>query len=163
MNPSMSKQLDILVIDDEPDLNQIVCEIFSDRGYIARGVTDPFEGLEIVRNTPVSLVVMDFAMPGMTGIEAIERMREESIPVSIVLLTAYASHEKLTKAMQLGALDYIQKPFQVDELAERIETLVEIGRRVALLRLESPGTARSEKAMRLIELFKVKLAKKTVA
>lgn len=116
----------ILVCDDEPDIRDLVCDHLETRGYNTRGCTDATELLRILERTPADLVVLDVNMPGMDGLTALRTIRAtHSVPV--IMLTAAAETIDRVLGLELGADDYLGKPFDLRELEARVKTVLRRG------------------------------------
>ncbi len=106
----------ILIVDDEPGMRSLLSRVMEREGYLATAVAGAQEALDLLEADEWSLLIADIDMPGMDGIELLKRVRSSGIEVPVIMITAYATVESAVEAMKLGALDYITKPFQVDEL-----------------------------------------------
>ena len=73
-----------------------------------------------LRNEKIDLVLLDIAMPKMNGIETFERMKESSVDIPVIFLTASGHEEDVMSAIRLGAVNYLKKPFQPQELLKRV-------------------------------------------
>ena len=76
--------------------------------------------LYLLRNEKIDLVLLDIAMPKMNGIETFERMKESSVDIPVIFLTASGHEEDVMSAIRLGAVNYLKKPFQPQELLKRV-------------------------------------------
>ncbi len=105
----------IVVIDDEPGPRESLKMILKDRYqvYLAEG---PLEGLELVETHRPDLVFLDIKMPQMDGIEVLGRIKEIALDIEVAMITAYAAVESAQQALRLGAIDYLIKPFGVNEV-----------------------------------------------
>jgi two-component system, OmpR family, response regulator MtrA len=109
----------ILVIEDDPDTQQMLGIILSSEGYDVLPASNGTLGLELLRKMGPDLVLLDWMLPGMDGLEVCRRAREIST-VPIIMLTAKtASHDRV-HGLDTGADDYVAKPFEPDELLARI-------------------------------------------
>lgn len=115
----MSYQETVLIIDDDPWLLRLVEYNLQEAGYRALTVEDGLVGLRRFFECKPDLVVLDITMPGMDGWTALQRIREVS-DVPIIMLTAQAQQKDIIKGFELGADDYMVKPFEVRELLARI-------------------------------------------
>ncbi len=106
----------ILVVDDEPSYRQILTLVFESEGHELRIASNGREALQLLREEPADLVVSDIRMPDMDGIEMLRNIRETMPDVAVVFMTAHASVDTTREAFKLGADDYIEKPFDVDEM-----------------------------------------------
>jgi two-component system response regulator AtoC len=106
----------VLIIDDEPSLRQTVSMILDEEGYDVHVASDGKDGLTKALDMEPDVVLTDVRMPGMPGLEFLERYREEGGDALVVVMTAYGSTELAIDAMKKGAYDYIPKPFSADQL-----------------------------------------------
>ena len=112
----------ILVVDDEPTLRETVIEALEADGYRAVGAADGRQALEVFRAEQPDLVLLDLMLPELSGVEVCRIIRAESA-VPIVMLTAKDSEVDKVVGLELGADDYVTKPFSLRELSARIRAL----------------------------------------
>lgn len=117
--------LRILVVDDQSGVRELLKAVLEGDGHDVESASDGLEGIERLRDGYHDLVIMDIRMPGMDGVEALERMKEASPDSGVVMMTAYASVETAVRAMKLGAFDYITKPIDIDEVRSVISRFAE--------------------------------------
>ena len=115
----------ILVAEDERNLREGIAEAFRDAGHEVVEAADGEQALEEVRAQLFDLVITDYRMPGMDGLELVRRIRMVNDQVAVIMITAYGTVEGAVEAMRLGAYDYIQKPFQLEELELKAERALE--------------------------------------
>ncbi len=106
----------ILIVDDEQSYRQLLSLVFEGDGHTIRTATNGREALELLQQEPADVVISDVRMPDMDGIEMLSSVRETQPDLGVVLMTAFASVETAREAFKLGADDFIQKPFDVEEL-----------------------------------------------
>ncbi|MEJ2640051.1 MAG: response regulator [Desulfosarcinaceae bacterium] len=111
----------VLLVDDEPDFLEVMAERIEARGIAVATATSAEEALERIAKERFDAVVMDFVMPGMDGIETLRRLKEDQPELQIILLTGYATLEKCIEAMKLGAMDFMEKPVDIEELTAKIK------------------------------------------
>jgi DNA-binding NtrC family response regulator len=119
------KDYNILVIDDEAAQRDILTGYLKKKGYKIFPASSGKEGIEITKNNPVDIILSDFKMPDLNGIEVLEQVKKINPEISFVIVTAYGTVENAVKAMRLGAFDYIAKPVDLDELDLMIERIIE--------------------------------------
>ncbi|NPA91997.1 MAG: response regulator transcription factor [Chloroflexi bacterium] len=117
----------VLIVDDEARMRRFVRMNLETEGFDVIEAENAFEALEKVRNELPDVVILDVAMPGMDGFEALQRIREFS-DVPVIMLTVRDDEEDRIRGLDLGADDYVTKPFSPRELASRIRAVL---RRVA--------------------------------
>jgi two-component system, NtrC family, response regulator PilR len=106
----------IIVIDDEPGMREFLEIMLQKDGYIVETASDGPEAMDKIDNALFDLAITDIQMPVMNGIEVLKKINEKSPDTTVIMITAYASHETAIEAMKLGAYDYITKPFKIDEI-----------------------------------------------
>jgi two-component system response regulator AtoC len=128
----------ILIVDDDPGLRESFRVILEDE-YDVLDVPDGVQALEIVRTYQVDLVLLDIRLPGMDGIEVLERIKVLEEHVEVVLVTAVKTVRTAVSAMKLGAFDYLTKPFEEEEVLSVIRRALDkraLEREVVFLRSE---------------------------
>ncbi len=106
----------ILIVDDEQSYRQLLSLVFEGDGHNIRTAANGSEALDLLHTEPANIIISDVKMPDMDGIEMLRSVRETLPDVGVVLMTAFASVETAREAFKLGADDFIQKPFDVEEL-----------------------------------------------
>ena len=116
----------VLVVDDEPIVLQVFSRVLSEKGLRTRTASNAEEALKLLDEGGIACVLADKNMPGMDGIEMIRRVREAQPHCAFIVMTGYASTESVIEALRLGAVDYLQKPFDdLDVVARRIEEAIQ--------------------------------------
>jgi two-component system response regulator PilR (NtrC family) len=115
----------ILVVDDEQGMRQLLSLVFGRAGHRVRAAENGRRALELLREESADLIVSDVRMPDMGGIDLLREARQLLPEVGVVMMTAFASVETARDAFKLGADDFIQKPFDVDELKLIVEKTLE--------------------------------------
>ncbi len=110
----------VLIVDDEPDICEILGQLMAREGYSVLTRTDPREALAAIDEEEPTIVLTDVRMPGMSGIELLERVRETHPNVGVLLITAVDDRETAIAALKRGAFGYITKPFSFDEIAVQV-------------------------------------------
>jgi DNA-binding response OmpR family regulator len=111
----------ILVVDDDPAILRLLSTNLKARGYEVTTATDGEESLEAVQKDFIDLIILDIMMPGVDGVEVCRRIREWS-GIPIIILSAKGDEKDKVKCLELGADDYLTKPFGIAELMARIKT-----------------------------------------
>ena len=111
----------ILVVDDEKVIREILADFLTMEGYVVHTVEDGAQALEELHKRSYNLVISDLKMPNMGGLELIQKITEESIPVLTVIMTGFGTVETAIEAMKKGAYDYILKPFKVEEVIHIVQ------------------------------------------
>jgi len=106
----------VLIVDDEQSYRQLLSLVFESDGHTIRTAMNGRAALELLQTEPADIIISDVKMPDMDGIELLRSVRETQPDLGVVLMTAFASVETAREAFKLGADDFIQKPFDVEEL-----------------------------------------------
>lgn len=146
----------ILLVEDEPQLSSLVRDQLASAGYAVSVAADGFEALTMLERRASDLVILDWMLPGLDGLEVCRRIRSRSI-TPILMLTARAEEIDRVLGLEVGADDYLTKPFSMRELLARTRALL---RRVDLMKGNSEGAA--ERDVRIGEL-KIGVAGRTAA
>jgi two-component system, NtrC family, response regulator AtoC len=115
----------ILVVDDDASIRSVLREALSAH-YDIILAKDGFEALDILDKEPVELVITDMMMPGMTGLEMMEKAKQNRPGLAFLVITAYGTIETAVNALKKGAFDFITKPFSISQLESRITRCFEI-------------------------------------
>ncbi len=116
-------QSTVLVVDDDPNIVNLVRLYLGHDGHKVLAAADGKEGLRLAREAHPDLIVLDILLPGMDGMEVCRALREEST-VPIIMLTARVEEEDRLAGLDLGADDYVTKPFSPRELAARVRAVL---------------------------------------
>jgi DNA-binding response OmpR family regulator len=114
----------VLVVDDDRTVSDVVCRYLEHAGYEVSHVGDGLAALEAVRNRSPHLVVLDLMLPGLDGLQVCRRLRERPDGVPIIMLTARGDEADRVLGLQLGADDYLGKPFSPRELVLRVGSVL---------------------------------------
>lgn len=132
-------KFNILVVDDEDSIRNRCVQLLQRKGYTVRGVNDGEQALFIIKKDNLSLVIADIRMPGLNGIDLLEKIKETHPDIEVVMITGYGTVDNAVEAMKLGAYDYITKPFDMDRLlkvVEHIETKFALKNEIGALKDE---------------------------
>lgn len=143
----------ILVVDDEPQLIRVLRTGLKSRGYDVRGASDGESGLESFNEWHPDLVITDLAMPNVDGLEFCRRLRAIS-QVPIIVLSAKGEERTKVEALDIGADDFVTKPFGIDELLARV--------RAALRRANAPPISETTQLTLEVGDFHVNLESREV-
>lgn len=113
----------ILVVEDEQKLAGFIHQGLQQAGYLVQISNNGSEALNKVASETFDLILLDLMLPGMTGIEMLKNMRAFNIISPVIILSALSGTSQIVEALDLGAVDYIKKPFEWDELLARIRIL----------------------------------------
>jgi DNA-binding NtrC family response regulator len=118
----------ILIVDDEPFNLDLLEQELVDLGYAIERARDGVEALRKGESARPDLVLLDYMMPGMNGLDVLKEIRAGEFDVPVVMMTAHGSIEVAVQAMKLGAYDFVLKPFEPDHIALTIQKALEHGR-----------------------------------
>ena len=110
----------ILIVDDEKHYPMIIGEVLSEEGYTPFTASSGMEALDILKTQPIDLVLSDVKMPGMSGIDLLEKAKQIKPDLPVIIMTAFGSVEKAVEAMHKGAYTFILKPFENEALIAHI-------------------------------------------
>ena len=127
--------LRVLVVEDEPEMAALLARGLRSEGYDVEVADNGIDGMTLSNAEPFDIAVLDVMLPGMSGFELCRRLREQSIGIAILLLTARDAVDDRIRGLDAGADDYLTKPFAFAELAARLR---------ALRRRDAIGAARLE-------------------
>ncbi|MBA3005636.1 MAG: sigma-54 dependent transcriptional regulator [Proteobacteria bacterium] len=114
----------ILIVDDEPNYLVILSELLRDEGYEIFTAPGGAQGLVLIQNVDLDMVITDMQMPGMDGLQLLGAIKKINSDLPVVMITAFAQVDKAVAAMQAGAFNYLAKPFSNDELIVTINKAV---------------------------------------
>jgi DNA-binding NtrC family response regulator len=118
----------VLVVDDEQIIRESLSFILQKEGYEVEDAPNGQEAYKKVSENPPDIVITDIEMPGMKGVDLLEKISQVSPQTFVIIITAYGSIETAIKALRMGAYDYILKPLDFDELVLRLRRLMEVKR-----------------------------------
>ena len=110
----------ILIVDDEEVVRNVLQRILKEAGYDVTAAVDGEHALDILYQEEHEIVLLDIKMPGMTGIEVLAKLTAEWPDICVIMVTAVVDAQTAVKAMKLGALDYITKPFDQDDVIQKV-------------------------------------------
>lgn len=146
----------VLVVEDEQDLALLLERHLKDAGYQVQLAHAGDAGLQIAQSRPFDLIVLDIMLPAMDGLEVCRRLRSERVYTPILMLTAKSTEIDRVLGLELGADDYLTKPFSVPELLARVRALF---RRIQVL--AEPGKSPAQR-ISLGEEFSIDLGSREV-
>jgi CheY-like chemotaxis protein len=114
----------VLVVDDEPEVRQVLLEFLASRGYDVTAAAGGAEAVALVETIKPDLVLLDVAMPSMDGVETLKRIVALEPGLAVIMVTANADIGITSKLLALGAVDYVPKPFDLDYLDQAVSIQV---------------------------------------
>lgn len=118
-------QADILIVEDDVSLREALCDTLEIAGFTVLSAADGLEALKVLDESAVKLVISDVQMENMDGLALLENIESKFRGLPVLLMTAYGTIEKAVGAMQSGAVDYMVKPFEADQLVRQVERYLE--------------------------------------
>ena len=116
----------LLIVDDEPVVRDMFEFLLTNSGYQVSLAANAEEALESLEDFDYNLLIVDKNLPGLSGLELMERVRELRPQTEFMVITGYASYQSAVEALRLGALDYLEKPFEdIDLVKKKIDRAVE--------------------------------------
>jgi two-component system, OmpR family, response regulator len=114
-------KLKLLIVDDEKDFVDALAERLQLRGFQVLTAIDGEGALRIIEDDPPQLVILDIMMPGLSGLDVLQQIKERTPQIPVILLTGLGSTAEGTKGMHLGAYDFLIKPINIDELIQKMD------------------------------------------
>jgi len=118
--PRAAADATVLVIDDDPAMRDILAVLAQQHGFALQFAEDGTDGLRIAEQTDVDLILLDLSLPGLPGFDVCRRIRSAGVEVPIIMVSGSNDKVDVVVGLEIGADDYITKPFEVRELAARI-------------------------------------------
>ncbi|HEV7843427.1 MAG TPA: response regulator [Pyrinomonadaceae bacterium] len=113
----------ILVIDDDPELHELIGFALKKEGYEVLDARDAFEGMDMIEKHRIDLALLDVMMPKMDGLEMLSRLREHNKELRVIIMTALSTPETAISALRDQASDFLAKPFDVNQLLSAVENV----------------------------------------
>ena len=152
----------ILVVDDNAQARQSMRDVLCAAGHDVMASASAIEALKIVDQGPFDVIITDLQMPGMDGLAFIRTLAERKLESQIVMVTAFASVTSAVEAMRYGAFDYIEKPFDVEQLESLVSRALRNGDKVGRRSSVPPATAGWESIMvgesQAMRLLRIRIA-----
>jgi DNA-binding response OmpR family regulator len=114
----------VLLVEDDLDLSGALSQVLAPRGFQLMCCADGLEALAMVRRHDFDAVLLDLTLPGIDGLEFLQRMRDGGSAAPVIVVTARGAVEDRVRGLNIGADDYLAKPFDVDELEARLRALI---------------------------------------
>lgn len=113
----------VLIVDDEPKMSGVLARMLERDGYVVEWYDDPVKALERLGQRPFDIMVSDLRMPNLSGIEMLDKAKRLHPSLDFVMMTAYATPQTAVESMKKGAIDYLIKPFSIDDLRALIRRI----------------------------------------
>ncbi|CDX21702.1 DNA-binding response regulator in two-component regulatory system with KdpD [Mesorhizobium sp. ORS 3359] len=115
-----NQTVSILVVDDEPPIRKLLRVGLGSQGYTVSEASNAKAAIELLQTERPDLILLDLGLPGMTGLELLRKWRGEGLDIPVVILSSRTDEAGIVSALELGADDYVTKPFGMNELVARI-------------------------------------------
>ncbi len=115
----------VLVVDDRADVRTFLCEFMRIEGFTPLEAASADEAILIARQERPALILMDIMMPGRDGLSAVQEIRADDDKVGIIVMTAFSTEQRAVRAMQVGADDYMHKPFDMEQLQVKTRAVLQ--------------------------------------
>lgn len=112
----------LLLVDDEKQFVELLAERLALRGYHVQTSLSGEEAIEKIEHYNYDVIILDVAMPGMDGVETLREIKKRKPIIEVIMLTGHATVETAVEGMKLGALDYVMKPCDMEDLVTKIDT-----------------------------------------
>ena len=147
----MTEKGTILIVDDSPENLKLLTDTLTPEGYRVISASSGEQALAAVAARPPELVLLDIRMPDMDGFEVYRRLksRVESRDLPVIFLSAITEMVRRVEGLKLGAVDFISKPFQIEELLARVQTQLELRRLRVQLEQQAAGLQRANDQLQL--------------
>ncbi len=120
----MNKQIKILVVDDEPKICHLIEELLKLNGYQVDVSFSGTDALKMIMECNYHVLIADLKMPGIDGLELIEKAKKQNPEIRTIMITGYATVDTAVQSFRHGVDDYIKKPFNIFELKEAVEKII---------------------------------------
>lgn len=113
----------ILIVDDQPGIRLLLEELFRRENYETKIASNGLEALQQVEDQQPDCVLLDMKMPGMDGIDVLKKLKSGWSELPVIMMTAYDESELIRKALEIGAVRYFAKPFDIFEVRDAVNAL----------------------------------------
>lgn len=115
----------ILIVDDQHGIRLLLNEVFKKEGYQIFLAANGIEALSIFDKEAIDCVLLDMKIPGMNGIEILRHLKERQSTIPVVMMTAYGEQNLIEEALELGAVKYFTKPFNIFDIQKEVKKILE--------------------------------------
>lgn len=114
----------ILIVDDDENIRRMLVKYLEKEDYIVQTAINGEEALDMVEEENFSLIMLDLKLPGKSGVQVLEDLRDRNIDTPVLIITGFGSIESAVKVMKLGAIDYLEKPFNPEQIKEQVNDII---------------------------------------
>ena len=125
METRMEKSFSILVVDDENSIRDFLETFLVSEGFIVAKAASAEEALEILKTKIFNLVISDVKMPGMSGVALLKKIMEMKLGCDVIIMSGEGTHKMSITAIRAGAHDFLNKPFDLDDMLARVKKIEE--------------------------------------
>src|ERR1700744_1106610 len=118
--PRETAAIHVLIVDDEPTIREACAKVAQMSGMHATTVSTAEEATEVIENTAIDIVLTDLMLPQTSGLELLKRVHATHPNLPVIVLTQYGTIDSAVAATRMGAIDYVTKPFRIEELQARL-------------------------------------------
>jgi DNA-binding response OmpR family regulator len=115
--------MNLLIVEDEPRMAELLRKGLTEEGHMATAASDGAQGLDLAKNYEFDVIILDIMLPRLSGYDLVKRLRGEKIRTPVLMLTARDSVPDIVRGLDLGADDYMTKPFSFEELVARLRAV----------------------------------------
>lgn len=115
----------ILIVDDQQGIRMLLNEVFKKEGFTTYLAANGFDAIKIAQENALDCVLLDMKIPGMDGLEILARLKEDHPELPVMMMTAYVEQHMMDRANELGVVKYFTKPFNIFEVRDEVNKLVE--------------------------------------
>ena len=117
----------LLIVDDDDTVRDTLYDLLSDE-YLCHSARTAEQALDLLRKHPYDVVLTDISMPGLSGVELLSLVRQQSPHTPVIIISGISDHEYATGLLRIGAFDYILKPFNLDAVESSVALALEVSR-----------------------------------
>ena len=118
----------VLVIDDDAGVRESMIRMLRSAGYTVLAAASGEEGFELAQGDDFDVVLSDMRLPGLSGLDVLRKLREVGADACFIIMTGFGTVDTAVEAMKFGAFDYVQKPFELEEMEVKVEKALELKR-----------------------------------
>ena len=115
----------ILIVDEQQGIRMLLNEVFKKEGFTTYLAANGFDAIKIAQENALDCVLLDMKIPGMDGLEILARLKEDHPELPVMMMTAYVEQHMMDRANELGVVKYFTKPFNIFEVRDEVNKLVE--------------------------------------
>jgi len=116
----------VLIVDDEPGIRTVLSDIIRDENHNVQSASDGFDGLRILKEKSIDLVILDVWLPNMGGIDVLKEIKKEYQDIEVIMISGHANIDIAVKAVKLGAFDFLEKPLSLDKIINLIKNALKL-------------------------------------